>query len=72
MPDEIKEPEEPKCYSLLEYLLFKIDRTLAISGTILIALTALWVNDISEAAKVIVSGIGAGLLVYIGGRGGNK
>ena len=65
---EVKE-EELKGYTIPEFLLFKLDRTLAIVGLVAVALTALWVNDISEPAKVVVSGIAGGLGVYLGVRG---
>ena len=68
MPDEI----EPKCYSLLEYLLFKLDRNIAIAGLIAIAVVAIMVSEISEPASKIISACVGGLCVYIGGRGGNK
>ena len=68
MADEI----EPKCYTLLEYLLFKLDRNIAIAGLIAIAIVAVIVKEISEPASKIISACVGGLCVYIGGRGGNK
>ena len=68
----MNEEIEPKCYSLLEYLLFKLDRNIAIAGLIAIAVVAIMVSEISEPASKIISACVGGLCVYIGGRGGNK
>jgi len=80
MPNEIKEPEDPKCYSLLEYLLFKIDRTIAICGLILIALLSMWIGiklglagkDLPESVGSVLSLVVNGLSFYLGVRLGSK
>ena len=68
---EIIEPEEPKCYSLTEYLLFKLDRNLAILGVVAIVGLYSFGKIPSESKEIALSALGI-LGVYIGGRGGNK
>lgn len=66
--------DEPtkKGYSVQEYMLFKLDRNIAIIGLITIAIWALLTKDLSaDAGKIAYAVIGI-LGVYIGGRGGNK
>ena len=71
MPEEIKEPEEPKCYTLAEYLLWKIDRTIAILGVVAIVGLYSFGKIPAESKEIALSALGI-LGVYIGGRGGNK
>jgi len=68
---EIIEPEEPKCYSLTEYLLWKIDRTIAILGVVAIVGLYSFGEIPPEKEAIALSALGI-LGVYIGGRGGNK
>ena len=89
MPDEIKEPEPlnetkepepPKCYTLLEYLLFKIDRTAAILGIIFIAALCTWVGyklgavgkDLPESVGKILALFFNTMGLYLGFRLGSK
>ena len=52
-----------------QYILFKLDRTLAVVGIILIAVGAMAFLKIAEAQQVAIAGI-SGLVGYIGGRSG--
>ena len=52
----------------LEYLLFKLDRTVAVLGLILIALWLCWLK-LPEGLQVVNIVVG-GLIGYIGGRVG--
>ena len=62
--DEIKEG-----YTAKEYILYKLDRTLAIGGVIAIALLGMaWL--VPEAATQIASAAIGGLVGYVGGRTG--
>ena len=68
MADE--EPKEaPKCYSIQEYMLFKLDRTIAIIGVV--AIVALFsFGKVPPDSKEIALSALAVLGVYIGARGG--
>ena len=62
--DEIKDT-----YTTKEYILYKLDRTLAIGGVIAIALLGMaWL--VPEAATQIASAAIGGLVGYVGGRTG--
>ena len=66
-------PEEPiiengKCFTVKEYLLYKLDRNIAIAGMILLAGLALW-RATPESVQIAMAVIG-GLVGYIGGRTG--
>ena len=62
--DEIKED-----YTTKEYILYKLDRTIAIGGVIAIALLGMaWL--VPEAATQIASAAIGGLVGYVGGRTG--
>jgi hypothetical protein len=63
--DEKKEP-----YSIKEYILFKLDRNIAIFGLVSLGITALILG--TPETEKIVSGVVAALAVYLGARGGNK
>ena len=67
-----KEPEQPKCHTLLEYLLFKIDRTIAILGLIAIGLFSIFSTDISETSAKMIGSVITGLSMYLGVRLGSK
>lgn len=71
MPDEYtnNEPKEPICYSASDYLLYKMDRTIAILGVIAIAIYAMMVLVPEAATQIASAGIG-GLIGYVGGRTG--
>lgn len=65
--DEIE--EAPQGYTAKEYVLYKLDRTLAIMGVIAIALLGMaWL--VPEAATQIASAAIGGLVGYVGGRTG--
>ena len=64
--------EEPKCYTILEYILFKIDRTIAISGLVVMGLFALWQSTPELSQENLVMAIVGGLVGYVGGRSGSK
>ena len=66
MPDEI----EPKCYSIAEYLLFKLDRTLTVIALAVIASLAI-MKGTAEAWQVVAV-IAGGLVGYVTGRTANK
>ena len=62
--DEIKDT-----YTTKEYILYKLDRTLAIGGVIAIALLGMaWL--VPEAATQIAAAAIGGLVGYVGGRTG--
>ena len=67
MPDEI----ERKCYSIQEYILFKLDRNIALLGVVAIVALFCFGEVPSEAKEVGLAAL-AILGVYIGGRGGNN
>ena len=58
-------------YSIKQYILYKLDRTIAIVGLILIAIAAfVFGKQISADVKAIITGVIGVLGVYIGGRAG--
>jgi len=63
------EPAEPACYSTADYVLYKMDRTLAIMGIIGIAIAALLIYANDSAVQIATGAIG-GLVGYVGGRTG--
>ena len=65
MPDE-----EPKCYSIAEYLLFKLDRTLTVIALAVIASLAIMKG--SPEAWQVVAVISGGFVGYVTGRTTNK
>lgn len=67
MADEAE--KEPECRTLAEYVLYKLDRTVAILGIIVIALVALWMGKAPDSLQIAVAAIG-GLVGYVGGRSG--
>jgi len=62
-----EEELKPECRTVTEYLLYKLDRTLAVAGVIVIALCALWWVSANEALQIATAAVG-GLIGYIGGR----
>lgn len=66
MTDEVKEPE---CRTVLEYILYKLDRNIAVLGIVAVSILALilWRND--SGMQVCTAGLG-GLIGYVGGRSG--
>jgi len=57
-----------ECRTFKEMILYKMDRTLAICGLILLGFTALMVKELSQIASTVVSLIAGGLITYIGGK----
>jgi len=57
-----------ECRTFKEMILYKMDRTLAILGLILLGFTALMVKTLSPTATTVVSLIAGGLVTYIGGK----
>jgi hypothetical protein len=58
-----------QCKSATEYMLYKLDRTLAIIGVIAIAIFALWYGKAPDSLNIATAAIG-GLVGYVGGRSG--
>ena len=67
MEQEIK--EEAECRSIGEFILYKVDRTLAILGVVAIAMLALYMAKGPESMNIATAAIG-GLVGYVGGRSG--
>jgi hypothetical protein len=61
------EDTEPECKTMFDYLLYKLDRTVAILGVIAIALLALWLSKGPDSMNIATAAIG-GLIGYVGGR----
>jgi hypothetical protein len=61
--------EEVECKSVGEYLLYKLDRSIAILGVIGIALMALYLGKAPDSMNIATAAIG-GLVGYVGGRSG--
>lgn len=63
---------EPEYHTVTEYMLYKLDRTMAIVGIIGIAIVALVIYAETEngAAITIATGAISGLVGYVGGRTG--
>lgn len=59
--------EEKKAYTFVEYVLFKLDRNIAIVGLVSIGVLALIIKH--PAAEKIASGVIGALAVYLGARG---
>lgn len=59
--------ENEECRTWGEYILYKLDRTLAILGIVAIAVSALVIPVIAESKEICAAGISV-LGVYIGGR----
>jgi len=68
----MNEIEEPKCRTILEYLLFKIDRTLAIVGLIAIGIFSILTSNIPDTSVKIIGSVVTGLSMYLGVRLGSK
>ena len=72
--------EEPKNYTIQEYILFKLDRTIAICGLILIAFLTMWAGfklgvvgkELPETVSNILTLVVNGLCFYLGVRLGSK
>ncbi len=67
-----EENQELQCHTVIEYLLFKIDRTIAIIGLIAIGLYSIFSKDISDTSVKIIASVVTGLSMYLGVRLGNK
>ena len=57
----------PEGYSTSDYVLYKLDRTLAIAGIIAIAITAIFVYGGPDGVQIATGAVG-GLVGYVGGR----
>lgn len=72
MPDEeievIEEYKKPKCYTFFEYILFKLDRNIAIFGLVMMGMWAIY--KLTPESIQIANTIAGGLVGYIGGRAG--
>lgn len=60
---------ETECKTVGEYILYKLDRTIAILGVVAIALLALYMAKGSDSINIATAAIG-GLVGYVGGRSG--
>ena len=58
---------DPECRTISQYLMYKVDRTLAILGVIVIALLALYLGKAPDSMNIATAAIG-GLVGYVGGR----
>ena len=61
--------DEEECKSIGEFILYKVDRTLAILGVIAIAMFALFMAKGPDSMNIATAAIG-GLVGYVGGRSG--
>lgn len=61
--------QEPDCRTLGEYILYKLDRSIAIIGIIGITMYAMHTLPGEIAMQIASAGIG-GLIGYVGGRTG--
>lgn len=59
-----------ECKTVGEMLIYKLDRTLAIVGVIVLGIWAMTAKDIPPAATQITTVAIGGLVTYIGGRTG--
>jgi amino acid permease len=59
---------EPVCHTLAEYMLYKLDRTIAVIGLILIAAWVCWLK-LPDGMQIVNTAVG-GLIGYICGRTG--
>lgn len=67
-----EEFKPPVCRTVLEYMLYKIDRTLAIAGLIAIGIFAILSTKIPDASVKVLSSVVTGLSMYLGVRLGSK
>lgn len=63
------ESDLPECKSILQLIMYKVDRTLAILGVIAIAMQSMHAIKPDIASQIAIAGI-SGLVGYIGGRSG--
>lgn len=61
--------DDEECKSIGEFILYKVDRTLAILGVIAIAMLALYMAKGPDSMNIATAAIG-GLVGYVGGRSG--
>jgi hypothetical protein len=66
--NDMEEKQEPKIYSIREYVLFKLDRQISIIGLVILAGWSLYLGT-TESLQ-LASAIAGGLIVYVTGRGG--
>jgi len=74
MPENSVESEETKVatcgYTVQEYMLYKLDRTMAIAGLVVSILYS--IHKATPEAFQIANIIAAGLVGYVGGRSGSN
>ncbi len=61
--------ESPESVSIREYILYKLDRTIAVVGIVVIAIAALYLGKTPDNMNIVSAAIG-GLVVYVSGRSG--
>lgn len=66
----VEEPERPKDYSIKEYVLFKLDRNIALVGLVTLGVYALYKG--TDGTEKIISAVIAALGVYLGTRVGKN
>jgi hypothetical protein len=62
--------EPTECIGIKEYILYKLDRTIAVIGLIIIAMWVCWLRQ-PEGMQIVNTAVG-GLIGYICGRGAAK
>ena len=65
MPEEIK--AEKQGYSIKEYILFKLDRTIALLGLVALGVSSM-LMDIPEGSQGTLNNVISVLGVYVGAR----
>jgi len=63
--------DDPVAHTMTEYVLYKLDRSMAIMGIIGIAIVSIFVLGGNEGVQIATGAVG-GLVGYVGGRTGNK
>ena len=63
--------EDRQKFTIKEYILFKLDRNIALVGLVGLGICAMFV-DLKPTAEKVVTGVISAFSVYIGTRGGNK
>ena len=62
----------PEDYNVKNLILYKMDRTMAIAGLIIIGIVSIVSDAIPPEAAKVVTGVVGALAVYVGGRGRSK
>jgi len=71
-PKEVLKIDGVECRTFKEMILYKMDRTIAIVGIILLGALALSFKTVNTTASQIVMVAIGGLVTYVGGRTGTK